>query len=88
MKILLTILAALALVGCSDPPPKGLITVQSENPNFVVSKLFTYEGVTVYRFYDGYRYVYYTNREGTTMQSHTEQQGKHQVVIPTQVESR
>lgn len=50
-------------------------TVQPQNSAdyYKVEKLFTVDGVTVYRFFDG-RYVYFTNKTGTV--SHTYISGK------------
>lgn len=38
-------------------------TTDSEN-NFKVVKIFEIDGVSVYRFYDGGNYVYFTNSNG------------------------
>lgn len=40
---------------------------------YEVEKLFTVDGITVYRFFDGY-YVYFTNKTGVV--SHTYRSGK------------
>lgn len=87
MKIILAILASIALVGCGDSP-KAQSSALSSNSQFTVETLFTHEGVTVYRFYDGSRNVYYTNRVGVVSTTHSEKSGKNNVEIPTQVESR
>lgn len=62
MKTTLIILAIAVLPGCSQ---QGEVTV-SVNNRFTVDKLFTHEGCTVYRFYDGGAYRYYTNCSGST----------------------
>ena len=52
-----------------------LFIANAGNVNYNVSKLFTYEGCSVYRFEDGWaRYKYFTNCSGTT--SWTEYCGK------------
>lgn len=70
MKTLLAILALTVLAGCS----KQAETSTAVGAEFVVDKLFTHEGCTVYRFYDGGNARYYTNCQGST--SWTRQCGK------------
>ena len=53
----LIILAVALLAGCS----KQAETSTAVGAEFVVDKLFTHEGCTVYRFYDGGNARYYTN---------------------------
>ena len=66
MKTLVTILlASVALVGCQKPAEES-----QRKGDFKVEKLFTYEGCSVYRFYDD-RTVYYTNCNGQTQSSHS-----------------
>lgn len=59
-KLILVVLATILTVGCREngTPVK---TTDSEN-NFNVVKLFEIDGVSVYRFYDCNKYVYFTNR--------------------------
>ena len=40
------------------------------------SKLFTVDGITVYRFRDNDRYVYFTNRTGDVQYSYQKRVGK------------
>lgn len=61
MKTLLAILAIAVLSGCSKPAE----TRTAVGREFVVDKLFTHEGCTVYRFYDGGT-RYFTNCSGST----------------------
>lgn len=70
MKTVLAILALTLLAGCSKPAE----TSTAVGREFTVDKLFTHEGCTVYRFYDGGNARYYTNCQGST--SWTEQCGK------------
>lgn len=58
----LIILAVALLTGCFKPAE----TSTSAGREFVVDKLFTHEGCTVYRFYDGGNSRYYTNCQGST----------------------
>lgn len=64
----LTIVAAmtLAFAGCA----KEAENTQMVNAEFSVSKLFTTDGCTVYRFYDAGYYRYFTNCAGATMSMH------------------
>jgi hypothetical protein len=70
MKKILILAAILALAGCSKPAE----TSTSVGREFVVDKLFTHEGCTVYRFNDGGNNRYFTNCQGST--SWTESCGK------------
>lgn len=60
MKILIALLVAVLMAGCTKPPESSTTV----NPNFQVDKLFTVEGCTVYRFEDG-GYYYFTNCSGS-----------------------
>lgn len=51
-------LLLLALAGCVKEP----IATATVGNDVVVEKLFTHEGVTVYRFMDSWRYHYYAVR--------------------------
>jgi hypothetical protein len=62
MKKFLIVLAVLALTGCSKPAE----TSTSVGREFVVDKLFTHEGCTVYRFSDGGNKRYFTNCSDST----------------------
>jgi hypothetical protein len=70
MKKILILAAILTLAGCSKPAE----TSTSVGREFVVDKLFTHEGCTVYRFNDGGNNRYFTNCQGST--SWTESCGK------------
>nr|UWI41174.1 MAG: protein of unknown function DUF4884 [Bacteriophage sp.] len=43
---------------------------------YPVEKLFTVDGITVYRFRDNDRYVYFTNRTGDVQYSYQKRVGK------------
>ena len=68
-KLILVVLATILIVGCREngTPVK---TTDSEY-NFNVVKLFEIDGVSVYRFYDGGKYVYFTNSNGKVPVSYT-----------------
>lgn len=61
-KLILVLLATTMIVGCKNngTPVK---TTDSEN-NFNVVKLFEVDGISVYRFNDGGKSVYFTNSNG------------------------
>lgn len=48
----------------------------SSNQSYPVEKLFTVDGITVYRFRDNDRYVYFTNRTGDVQYSYQKRVGK------------
>ena len=51
------------LVSCNEN--KGVNVPTSDSINEIkVEKLFVVDGITVYRFYDGGRVVYFTNKKG------------------------
>ena len=69
--ILLFVSVIFLLVSCNDN--KGVNVPTSESINEIkVEKLFVVDGITVYRFYDGGRTVYFTNKKGVTKALHDE----------------
>ncbi|MFT3994806.1 MAG: DUF4884 domain-containing protein [Dysgonomonas sp.] len=60
---LIVILIALAMfTSCLK---KGdIISPEGNKDDFNVTFLFEADGIRVYRFYDGGRYIYFTNKEG------------------------
>ncbi len=69
-KLLLLIIAGLVLVSCGERI-KGIKTVPTEG-DAKVQKLFTVDGVSVYRFHDGLNVIYFTTRGDVTKIHHTE----------------
>lgn len=70
-KIIFVILSVLLLVSCSEN--KGINVPKSDSINDIkVEKLFVVDGITVYRFYDGGRVVYFTNKKGVAKALHDE----------------
>lgn len=62
-KIIFIILSVLLFISCSEN--KGTNVLKSESINDIkVEKLFVVDGITVYRFRDGRRVVYFTNKKG------------------------
>lgn len=70
-KIILFLSAILILVSCTEN--KGINVPTSDSINEIkVEKMFVVDGITVYRFYDGGRVVYFTNKKGVTKAFHEE----------------
>lgn len=60
--ILLFVSVIFLLVSCNEN--KGINVQTSDSINEIkVEKLFVVDGITVYRFYDGSRAVYFTNKK-------------------------
>ena len=69
--ILLFVSVIFLLVSCNDN--KGIDVPTSDSINEIkVEKLFVVDGITVYRFYDGGRVVYFTNKNGEVKALHDE----------------
>ena len=69
--ILLFVLVIFLLVSCNEN--KGVNIPTSDSINEIkVEKLFVVDGITVYRFYDGSRVVYFTNKKGEAKSIHDE----------------
>lgn len=66
--IILGVLACL-LLGCEERLPEEVRS--SSNTSYNVAKLFEVDGITVYRFRDNGRYVYFTNRQGKISYDYT-----------------
>lgn len=63
--ILLFVSVIFLLVSCNEN--KGINVPTSDSINEIkVERLFVVDGITVYRFYDGDREVYFTNKKGVT----------------------
>ena len=61
--ILLFVSVIFLLVSCNEN--KGINVPTSDSINGIkVERLFVVDGITVYRFYDGGRVVYFTNKKG------------------------
>lgn len=71
------ILIACLLVAFTSCVGKGSeVEVSGSKDEFKVEKLFVVDGVTVYRFSDGSRYVYFTNRKGEVYEERRRSNGK------------
>ena len=70
-KIILFVSVIFLLVSCKEN--KGINIPTSDSINEIkVEKLFVVDGITVYRFYDGGRTVYFTNKNGEVKSIHKE----------------
>ena len=70
-KIILFVLVIFLLVSCKEN--KGINGPTSDSINEIkVEKLFVVDGITVYRFYDGGRVVYFTNKISEVKSIHNE----------------
>lgn len=69
-KIILFVSVIFLLVSCEN---KGTNVPTSDSINEIkVEKLFVVDGITVYRFHDGGRVVYFTNKIGEVKSIHNE----------------
>ena len=69
--ILLFVSFIFLLVSCNEN--KGINIPTSDSINEIkVEKLFVVDGITVYRFYDGGRAVYFSNKKGAVKALHGE----------------
>lgn len=73
-KIIIISIALLALTACESKQVEEVKA--SSNQSYPVEKLFTVDGITVYRFRDNDRYVYFTNRTGDVQYSYQKRVGK------------
>ena len=69
--ILLFLSVILLLVSCNVNKGTNVPTSDSIN-KIKVEKLFVVDGIAVYRFYDGGRVVYFTNKKGEVNALHVE----------------
>jgi hypothetical protein len=75
MKRIFILCAVFALSGCGEKQ-EPVSVARSDNQSYPISKLFTHDGVTVYRFHDEGRPVYFTSPSSNLTYSHTEACGK------------
>lgn len=54
--------------------------INSTNSSYNVEKLFTADGITVYRFFDSGHYVYFTNKSGNVSYTVTRRKGNREVI--------
>lgn len=70
--------------GCAD---EGIRKTTSDNPNISPVLLFTHDGMSVYRFSDAGRYVYYVDGRGRTEWTTAHSTGKSTVIKQHEVET-
>ena len=72
-KIILLFVSVIIFLLVSCNGNKGINVPTSDSINKIkVEKLFVVDGITVYRFYDGGRVVYFTNKKGVVNAIHGE----------------
>lgn len=84
--ILLFVSVILLLVSCNGNKGTNVPTSDSIN-KIKVEKLFVVDGITVYRFYDGGRVVYFTNKKGVVNAIHCEYDPATKTIITKAVET-
>ena len=73
MKKVTVLLVAIMFSFVSCKENKGIDVPKSDSINDIkVEKLFVVDGITVHRFYDGGKVVYFTNKKGEVKASHDE----------------
>ena len=83
LRALICIVLAAMLAACSKEP---VSVSRTDNQGISVDELFTHKGVTVFRFYDANRWVYFTSRASDITSTHQEYCGKgctHAVTVET-----
>lgn len=74
-KIILIVVALIMLVSC-EPQYKSEEVTPCSNPSYKVEKLFTVDSITVYRFIDNGRYIYFTDCTGNVEYTYRRRTGK------------
>ena len=72
--IMIFMIAIFLLLGCDKIEPEEV--KRSSNASYKVERLFEVDGVTVYRFLDNGRYIYFTNRTGEAGYTYRRKSGK------------
>lgn len=70
--ILLFVSVIFLLVSCNGNNKGTNVPTSDSINNIKVDKLFVVDGITVYRFHDGGRVVYFTNKKGVVNAIHGE----------------
>lgn len=73
-KIIILTVTLFALTACC--PKRSEEVKASSNSFYTVEKLFTVDGITVYRFCDNSHTVYFTNRASEVKYSYSKREGK------------
>lgn len=72
--VMIFMIAIFLLLGCDKIEPEEV--KRSSNASYEVEQLFEVDGVTVYRFLDNGKYIYFTNRPGEVSYTYRKSQGK------------
>ena len=72
--VMIFMIAVSLLLGCDEIEPEEVKRIS--NTSYKVERLFEVDGVTVYRFLDRGRYIYFTNRPGEVSYTYTKSQGR------------
>lgn len=70
------LIACLLLAFTSCVKEGAQVEIVNSVSDYRVEKLFEVDGVSVYRFKDGMRYVYFTNRKGEVYRRKMKRNGK------------
>lgn len=73
-KIIIITITLFTLTACE--PKQAEEVKASSNRFYPVEKLFTVDGITVYRFRDNGHTIYFTNRTGEVKYSYSKREGK------------
>lgn len=73
---ILLLLSIFLFSGCEDSGEPRPVHAANKGENYDVRLLFEVDGVKVYRFTDGPRYVYFTNTNGLVQSNRTVRTGK------------
>ena len=80
--------AVLLLSGCEDNKTvQPLSWSETDNSKISVELVLTHDGIKIYRFWDGWKYVYYTDARGKTQWEERTVAGKQIVITPYSVET-
>lgn len=80
--------SALILSGCDSRKTVQSISAQrTDNAQVNVELVLTNDGIKVYRFWDGWKYVYYTDARGRTEWEERVPSGKTVIITPHSVET-
>jgi len=79
---------ALLLSGCEDNKTvRPLSWSKTDNSKISVELVLTHDGIKIYRFWDGWKYVYYTDARGKTQWEERTTVGKRTIITPYSVET-
>jgi hypothetical protein len=80
LRLIVLVALCLAVAGCTKAPETSVVT--GSNGGFIVDRLFSIDGCTVYRFTDGGNPRYFTNCSGSTAWQESSGKATREVAIP------